>query len=116
MGYLIALVAVLANVTASLLLKLAIDQSADKASPFTLSTAMPFIFSVLSYGAAFFMYAWSLRFLPLHVAQPLTSALPLVFIAISSTILFKEQITFVSGIGLILIGSGIAFLAFGARA
>ena len=116
MGYLIALGAVIANVMASICLKTAVDgSSVTKSGASWIAASMPYGVSAIFYGLAFILYATSLKFLPLHVAQPLTSALPLVLIAIASVVVFREAISMVSALGLVLIAFGIFAVAIGAR-
>ena len=113
-GFLYALIAIAANVLASVLLKFSIGSGAkQKFVDVFFSAPLALTASALLYGVAFLSYATSLRFLPLHLAQPLTSALPIVLIAAASHFLFFENISPISLAGLMTIVLGVVLLALG---
>jgi small multidrug resistance pump len=117
MGYFFVAIAVIANVLASVSLKFALDSSLIvKSTSNWLAESLPYAISIFFYGAAFVGYATSLKFLPLHVAQPLTSAAPLVLISIISVVVFRESISVITAVGLLIVAIGLFTVGLGGRA
>ena len=99
--------AVLLNALASISLKFASQQKLPiKPSAVEPILVLGYLGSAALYVGAFVLYAVSLRGLPLHVAHPLSTALPIVIVAISSVALFGEKIGVVALLGLALIAIG----------
>jgi multidrug transporter EmrE-like cation transporter len=65
------------------------------------------------YGAAFFGYIYTLRLVPLSLAQPVITAGVSVITALVAVYVFREQMGFMNWSGLALICSGILLLFWG---
>ena len=63
---------------------------------------------VVSYGAAFYLLAMTLRFMPVGVVYALWSGLGIIFIALIGWIVFRQVLDVPAMIGLALIIAGIA--------
>ncbi len=68
----------------------------------------PSVLVVVSYGAAFYLLAMTLRFMPVGVVYALWSGLGIIFIALIGWIVFRQVLDVPAMIGLALIIAGIA--------
>ncbi len=109
MKWLILLLGVLSNASASVLIKVAMTPpfsfpSLD--SPRTALENWPLWLGLLLYGAAFVLYAAALARLPLNVAHPILTCGAVATVAVLSVVIFKEPMPWVSllGIGFVIIG------------
>jgi small multidrug resistance pump len=115
-GWLFVLGAVAFNATASITLKLASNNAtANRLSNVDLSGFLIYGLSGLLYVGAFVFYALALRSLPLHIAQPMTTALPIGLVAIASVVYFGERIGPLGIVALAVIGLGVLMLGISSR-
>jgi len=103
-------IAILANAAASIALKLSTRTSTESLKIFGFSLTLWTISAALMYGVAFVMYAQSLRGMPLHVAHPLSTIVPVLIIAASSAIVFREHLSALTIVGFVLIATGAVFI------
>jgi multidrug transporter EmrE-like cation transporter len=109
MKWIILLLGIAANASASVLVKVAITpprKFPSLSDPWGSLTNIPFWLGIILYGAAFFLYALALTRLPLNVAHPVLTAGAIATVAILSVVLFREPIywTTVAGIALVIVG------------
>lgn len=78
----------------------------------SLSTNWYLVIGLFSYGISFIMWALVLSKLKLHIAYPIATSLVITGISIGSIILFKETITFLQIVGIVIIMIGIGLLFF----
>jgi multidrug transporter EmrE-like cation transporter len=113
--WLVVVGAIFSNVFASVFLKIAAQADFARWRDSLATLLLPGGLSVFFYCCAFFLYAISLKSLPLHIAQPLTTAGPIILISITSVVVFKEKFGPLFPLGLALILFGIVILAFEGR-
>jgi small multidrug resistance pump len=65
---------------------------------------------VVSYGAAFYLLALALRFMPVGVAYAIWSGLGIVLIALIGFVLFGQKLDIAAVIGLAMVISGILII------
>lgn len=109
MKWLILVLGVLANASASVLIKIAVTPPRSFPSwsdPGAAFTNWPLWLGLVLYGIAFLLYAAALSFLPLNVAHPLLTAGAVATVAVMSLLLFREPFpwTTIAGIGLVIAG------------
>lgn len=106
--------AILTNTSASFLLKkssLAASSTIFRLGP--LEVTWYLLFSAGLFGLAFFSYAISLRELPLHVAHPLSTAIPIAIVACLAWAFLGEQFSLIAIAGIILILVGVTMVGLG---
>lgn len=107
-------IAIAANAFASILLK---KSSMKMSYPLlklaTLEISPYFLLSAGLFIVAFVSYAISLRDLPLHLAHPLSTAIPITLVSFFSWVLLGEKFSYTSFLGLGLILLGVLFLSKG---
>jgi multidrug transporter EmrE-like cation transporter len=106
--WLVLLLGVVANASASVLVKQAMlppRRFPSLAEPATLLNA-PFWLGLGLYGAAFLLYAAALARFPLNVAHPILTAGSIASVAVLSVLFFREPlpVTTLAGIALVLTG------------
>jgi multidrug transporter EmrE-like cation transporter len=114
MKWLLLVVSLLANASASVLIKIAGKPPRLLPSLETLPASLlnlPFLGGVVLYGVAFITYAVALTRLPLNIVHPILTAGALALVALASVFLFQEEFTWQRGAGLILITIGVALIA-----
>lgn len=109
MRWLILILGIAANASASVLVKLAMMPPHTFPSlddPAGALNNWPFWLGVVLYGAAFFLYAAALARLPLNVAHPLLTSGAIATVAVLSFALFREPFhwTTILGIGTVICG------------
>jgi len=109
MKWMILIVGILSNASASVLIKMAMMSPRKFPSFSDPSAALanwPFWFGLGLYGAAFLLYAAALARLPLNIAHPVLTAGAVAAVAVSSVIVFREPFhtTTLAGIVLVIIG------------
>ncbi|MFB9867340.1 DMT family transporter [Vreelandella sulfidaeris] len=109
MKWSILLLGILANASASVLVKMAMmppKKFPSLSDPMAALTNWPFWVGLFLYGAAFLLYAASLARLPLNVAHPVLTSGAIATVAIFSIFLFREPFhwTTVAGIFLVIVG------------
>jgi undecaprenyl phosphate-alpha-L-ara4N flippase subunit ArnF len=110
--YLFAVISVLLNATAQIVLKTGATKTMSVSdlvfkSAFLVATGSLYLLSILTWFLA-------LRQLPLAITYPL-QALGYIFIAFYASFYLKESISFVSALGLITIFLGLVLLQFGSK-
>ncbi|MEY8831236.1 multidrug efflux SMR transporter [Sedimentitalea sp. XS_ASV28] len=70
----------------------------------------PSIIVVISYGAAFYLLALALRFMPVGVAYAIWSGLGIVLIALIGLVMFGQKLDLAAMAGLALIIAGIVII------
>lgn len=113
MKWLILVLGILSNASASVLIKLAITPPRRLPSllePWELLRNWPFWLGLFLYGSAFLLYTAALSRLPLNVAHPVLTAGAIATVAIFSLIIFKEPFSWTTGAGIILIILGVILL------
>lgn len=109
MKWLILILGITSNASASALIKLAVSSQEKKLSindPLSILMNVPLVSGIILYGLAFVLYALALHYLPLNVAHPVLTSGSIALVSMISVVAFGEQLTFSSivGIGLILTG------------
>jgi multidrug transporter EmrE-like cation transporter len=109
MRWLLLLLGVLANASASVLIKVAVTPPRRLPTldqPLRALANWPLWLGLVLYGVAFVLYAIVLRYLPLNIAQPLLTAGSVATVAVLALLLFREPFhwTTVAGLGLVIAG------------
>jgi len=78
----------------------------------SVSTNWYLIIGLFSYGISFIMWALVLSKLKLHIAYPIATSLVITGISIGSVIIFKETLTLLQIVGIVIIMIGIGLLFF----
>lgn len=112
MNWLILVLGVACNASASVLVKVAASAPRRPLSlthPVDSLGNFPLISGLALYGLAFLLYAMALARLPLNVVHPVLTCGSIAIVALSSALLFHEPfpLTRVIGIGLVLVGVGL---------
>lgn len=109
MKWMILLLGIAANASASVLVKLAMlppRQFPSLTEPMAALANWPFWLGLFLYGVAFLLYAAALARLPLNVAHPVLTAGAVAAVAVLSMVIFREPFywTTVAGIVLVVVG------------
>lgn len=109
MQWLILILGVLSNATASVLIKVAVtskEAPIKLSEPLSIILNLPLISGVSLYGVAFILYALALSYLPLNVAHPILTSGSIALVGLSSVIFFGESLSLlnIAGLGLIILG------------
>ncbi|WP_342066097.1 DMT family transporter [Achromobacter kerstersii] len=113
MKWLILAAGILANSSASVLLKMAMVPPRQFPSFLNLQAALsnwPFWFGLCLYGVAFFLYAAALARLPLNIAHPVLTSGAIASVTAASLILFGEPFHWTTGAGILMIIAGVVLL------
>lgn len=113
MKWFLLFMGILANTSASLLIKYAVIPPRRLPSfnePLVIFENWPLILGLFFYGLAFVLYAVSLNRLPLNVAHPLLTAGSIALVAVFSVFLLKESIEFSLILGIVFILLGVFFI------
>lgn len=113
MKWLILLLGVLSNASASVLVKVAMQpprRFPSLADPMAALSNWPFWLGLGLYGAAFLLYAAALARLPLNVAHPILTCGAVGAVALLSFLIFREPFHITTGLGLALIVAGVALI------
>lgn len=113
MKWLILLLGIAANASASVLVKLAMmppRQFPSLANPLAALSNWPFWLGLGLYGAAFLLYAAALARLPLNVAHPVLTSGAIATVALLSVAVFREPFHWTTGIGILLVIAGVALV------
>ncbi|EXU75190.1 MULTISPECIES: DMT family transporter [Erwinia] len=109
MKWLILILGIASNGSASVLIKLAMTPPRKFPSltePLAALHNWPFWLGLGLYGMAFVLYAASLAFLPLNVAHPVLTSGAVACVALLSFLIFREPFywTTAAGIALVIVG------------
>lgn len=113
MKWLILLLGIAANASASVLVKIAMlppRQFPSLSNPAVALTNWPFWLGLTLYGAAFLLYAAALARLPLNVAHPVLTAGAVATVALLSLLIFREPFYWTTVVGIILVMTGVTLI------
>lgn len=118
MKWLILVLGILSNASASVLVKMAMIPPRRFPSPTEPLQALsnwPFWAGLGLYGAAFLLYAAALARLPLNVAHPVLTSGAVATVALMSVLLFREPFYWTTALGIMLVIAGVALITAGVR-
>ena len=113
MKWMILLMGIAANASASVLIKMALIAPRKFPSitePAVALSNWPFWLGLGLYGAAFLLYTAALAHLPLNVAHPILTCGAVAVVAISSVFIFKEPFDWITGTGVFLVVVGVVLI------
>lgn len=113
MKWLILVLGIASNASASVLIKLAMlppRQFPSFSDPGGTLTNWPFWLGLTLYGAAFLLYAAALARLPLNVAHPVLTAGAVGTVALLSVLIFREPMYWTTGLGILLVIAGVVLI------
>nr|MBV0879783.1 multidrug transporter [Noviherbaspirillum sp. L7-7A] len=113
MKWLILILGIAANASASVLIKIAMTpprKFPSLADPMAALANFPFWLGLGLYGAAFLLYAAALARLPLNVAHPVLTSGAIATVAVSSILIFREPFHWTTGAGIFLVIAGVALI------
>jgi multidrug transporter EmrE-like cation transporter len=110
MKWLILIMGIASNASASVLVKLAMmppRKFPSLSDPMAALTNWPLWLGIALYGVAFLLYALALTRLPLNVAHPLLTAGAVASVAMCSVLIFREPFYWTTGVGILLVIAGV---------
>jgi small multidrug resistance pump len=113
MKWLILVLGIAANASASVLIKIAMTaprRFPTLADPIEALRNWPFWLGLALYGGAFLLYAAALARLPLNVAHPVLTAGAVATVALASVIILGEPFRWTTGAGIVLVIAGVALI------
>lgn len=113
MKWLILVLGIAANASASVLVKMAMmppRKFPSFSDPMAALTNWPFWLGLGLYGSAFLLYAAALARLPLNVAHPVLTSGAVAVVALSSVLIFREPFHWTTGAGILLVIAGVALI------
>ena len=113
MKWLILILGILCNASASVLVKMAMIPPRKVPSPSDPMTALsnwPFWLGLCLYGGAFVLYAAALARLPMNVAHPVLTAGAIATVAVFSVVFFRESFHWTTAVGIVLIIAGVGLI------
>ena len=113
MKWLILVLGIAANASASVLVKMAIlppRQFPSLANPMAAMTNWPFWLGLVLYGGAFLLYAAALARLPLNVAHPVLTSGAVALVAVISRLIFREPFNWTVVAGIVLVVAGVVLI------
>ena len=113
MRWLILVLGIAANASASVLVKMAMmppRKFPSLAEPLAALNNWPFWLGLGLYGAAFLLYAAALARLPLNVAHPVLTSGAVATVALFSILIFREPFHWTTGVGILLVIAGVALI------
>jgi multidrug transporter EmrE-like cation transporter len=113
MRWLILILGIAANASASVLVKMAMMPPREFPSLSDPRTALgnwPFWLGLGLYGAAFLLYAAALARLPLNVAHPVLTAGAVASVAVLSALIFGEPFHWTRVVGILLVLGGVVMI------
>ena len=114
MKWIILFFGIVANASASILVKLALTpprRFPSLSDPTAGLTNGPLWLGLLLYGTAFILYATALARLPLNVAHPVMTTGAVALVTVCSVLVFHEPFYWTRGVGLLLVALGVAFIS-----
>jgi multidrug transporter EmrE-like cation transporter len=118
MRWIVLLLGIASNASASLLIKLALQpphRMPSLKAPLATFQNWPLMAGIVLYGSAFVLYAVALKFFPLNIAHPTLTSGAIACVAILSVIVLGEALrpAMLAGLGFIVLG--VILLTTGAR-
>ena len=113
MKWLIIVLGIVANASASVLIKIAMSPPRSPPSltdPLGSLSNLPFWLGLGLYGGAFLLYAAALTMLPLNIAHPLLTSGAVATVTIFSTLVFHEPIHWTTATGIFFVIAGVALI------
>ena len=113
MKWLILIIGIAANASASVLVKMAMmppRKFPSLSAPWAALSNWPFWLGLGLYGAAFLLYAAALVRLPLNVAHPVLTSGAVAAVALLSVLVFKEPFHWTTGAGILMVIAGVALI------
>ena len=113
MQWLILVLGIAANASASILVKMAMippRKFPSLTEPLASLSNWPFWLGLALYGGAFLLYAAALAKLPLNVAHPVLTSGAIAIVALFSVLIFREQFYWTTGAGILLVIVGVALI------
>ena len=113
MKWLILILGIAANASASVLVKMAMlppRRFPSLSDPMGALSNWPFWLGLVLYGAAFLFYAAALARLPLNVAHPVLTTGAVATVALCSAAIFREPFYWTTVAGIFLVLAGVALL------
>ena len=113
MKWLILVLGIAANASASVLVKMAMippRRFPSLADPLAALSNWPFWLGLGLYGGAFLLYAAALARLPLNVAHPVLTSGAVAMVALFSVLIFRESFHWTTGAGILLVIAGVALI------
>jgi small multidrug resistance pump len=113
MKWLILILGIAANASASVLVKMAMippRKFPSLSAPMLALTNWPFWLGLVLYGGAFLLYAAALARLPLNVAHPVLTSGAVATVALFSVLFFREPFHWTTGAGIVLVIAGVALI------
>lgn len=113
MKWLILILGIASNASASVLIKMAMTpprKLPSLAEPLAMFSNWPLWLGIFLYGMAFLLYAAALAFLPLNVAHPILTSGAIACVALLSVILFREPMHWSTIAGILMVIGGVALI------
>jgi multidrug transporter EmrE-like cation transporter len=113
MKWLILLLGILSNASASVLIKMAMmppRKFPTLSDPLSALSNWPLWLGLSLYGGAFLLYAAALARLPLNVAHPVLTSGAVVMVALFSLLIFREAFPWTTGLGILLVMVGVMLI------
>jgi len=113
MKWLILILGIASNASASVLVKMAMMPPRTFPSlsdPMAMLSNWPFWLGLGLYGAAFILYAAALARLPLNVAHPVLTSGAVATVTMFSLLIFREPFYWTTGAGILLVIAGVVLI------
>lgn len=113
MKWLILVLGIAANASASVLVKMAMmppRKFPSLSDPMAALTNWPFWLGLGLYGGAFLLYAAALVRLPLNIAHPVLTTGAVATVALLSILIFREPFHWTTGVGILMVIAGVALI------
>lgn len=113
MKWLILILGIASNASASVLVKMAMmppRKFPSLSEPMAALSNWPFWLGLGLYGAAFLLYAAALARLPLNVVHPVLTAGAVATVALCSVVIFREPFHWTTAAGIVLVIAGVALI------
>lgn len=113
MKWLILILGIASNASASVLVKMAMMPPRKFPSlddPLGALGNWPFWLGLVLYGGAFLLYAAALARLPLNVAHPVLTTGAVATVALLSVLVFREPFYWTTGVGIFLVVIGVTLI------
>ena len=113
MKWIILLLGIVSNASASVLVKMAMlppRKFPSLSNPIESLSNWPFWLGLGLYGAAFLLYAAALMRLPLNVAHPVLTSGAVAMVAALSVLIFNEPFHWTTGAGIFMVIAGVVLI------
>ncbi|NMK46512.1 SMR family transporter [Achromobacter sp. Bel] len=113
MKWLILILGIVSNASASVLVKMAMmppRQFPSLGDPKAALSNWPFWLGLALYGGAFLLYAAALARLPLNVAHPVLTSGAVATVALLSVVLFREPFHWTTALGILMVIGGVLLI------